>query len=222
MNFVKNVGRISLLLTGLVAASIFAVTPAKAQFSGCGAGVFGGGTIGTASISAIPVGLFADGWSPGVTGECGWKFGSMYLGAGVDYSWQYGDLEKIGVKNDLTIFAKAGVVVSNTAMVYAHGGWTRLSTSGPDIDGWKAGLGSEIKLSNTPLYLDLRYTYAVYDAGDIHPSLSVVDLTGHSFRVGLNVKLGPGMFGGKGPVFSNEDYSRSEGCDPKIDRGCKK
>jgi len=69
--------------------------------------------------------------------------------------------------------------------------------------------------------LDLRYTYAVYDESDLGLPPSV-DLTSHSFRLGLNLKFGPGMFGGKGPVFSNEDYSRSEGCDPKIDRGCKK
>ena len=216
-------GRITLLLAGLAAATIFAVspTPAKAQFSGCGAGVFGGGTIGTASISSFPVSASSEGFAPGVTAECGWKFGSLYLGGGAEYSWQYGDLETF-VKNDLTIFAKAGVVVTNTTMIYAHAGWSQLDTIGPKIDGWKVGLGSETKLGSTPLYLDLRYSYAVYDADDISPGLgSVVDLNSHNFRVGLNLKFGPGMFGGKGPMFSNEDYS-SQGCDPKIDKGCKK
>lgn len=217
----RSLYRISLGLVALCAAAIYSVQPAKAQFSGCGAGVFGGGTIGTASIAPIPFDFALSGWAPGVTAECGWKFGQMYLGAGAEYSWQKGDLDAL-VKNDLTVFAKAGVIVTNTTMIYAHAGWSRLSTIGPDVDGWKVGLGSETKLGNTPLYLDLRYTYAIYDADDISPGLgSVVDLNSHNFRVGFNVKLGPGMFGQKGPMFVNEDYT-SHGCDPKIDKGCKK
>ena len=203
------------LIAGLACATIFAVQPASAQFSGCGAGVFAGGTIGTLSAGG-PGGLSADGWSPGITGECGWKFGAMYLGAGADYSWQYGDLEKLGLKNDLTIFGKAGVVVTNTTMLYAHAGRAWLSTSGPDVHAWKLGIGSETKLGLTPTYLDLRYTYMIVDEKDLGLPPSI-DVTGHSFRVGLNFKFGPGMFGGKGPIFSNEDYA-SKGCDPKIQK----
>ncbi len=210
-----------MLAAALAVATAFAVQPAKAQFSGCGAGVFGGGTIGSLSGGGSPIGISADGQQVGVTAECGWKFGSLYLGGGAEYGWVYGDLEKLGAKNDLTIFTKAGVVVSNATMLYAHAGWTQISTSGPDLTGWKAGLGSETKLGTTPLYLDLRYTYAVYDESDLGLPPSV-DLTSHSFRVGLNLKFGPGMFGGSGPIFSNEDHNTPAGCDPKIDRGCKR
>ena len=207
------------LFAALAAATVFAITPAKAQFSGCGAGVFGGGTIGSVSGFGPPIGISADGWAPGVNGECGWKFGSIYFGAGVDYSWQYGDLEKIGFKNDLTVYAKAGVVITNTSMIYLHGGKAWLQTSGPNVDAWKIGVGSETKLGATPLYLDLRYTYMIVDEADLGLPSSI-DVTGHSVRVGLNLKFGPGMFGQKGPMFTNEDYS-SQGCDPKT-ANCKK
>jgi len=212
-------GRIIILLGALCAATVASVSPAKAQFSGCGAGAFMGGTIGRVSGFGPPIGVDATGYSPGITGECGWKFGSMYLGAGVDYSWQYGDLETIGLKNDFTVFGKAGVVVSNTAMVYAHAGRAWLTTTGPDLHAWKIGAGTEIKLSNTPLYLDFRYTYAMVDSKDV--GFPGIDVTGHSIRAGLNVKFGPGMYGSKGALFSNDDYA-SQGCDPKIDKNCRK
>ena len=214
----KVLSRISLYIA-LAVATAFAVQPASAQFSGCGAGVFGSGVIGTADFGA-PFGLQSTGWAPGVTAECGWKFGSMYVGLAGDYAWIQGDLEKLGFKNEMYLYGKGGVVVSNATMIYAHAGWKQISTSGPDLTGWAGGIGSETKLGSTPLYLDLRYTYSVYDESKLGLP-STIDLNSHAFRVGLNVKLGPGMFGGKGPVFSNEDYA-STGCDPKTDKNCKR
>lgn len=213
--------RITILLAALAFASLLAVNPApaKAQFSGCGAGAFGGGTIGSLGTGG-PVSISSEGSFAGVTAECGWKFGSIYLGAGADYSWQFGDLEKLGLKNDFTVFGKAGVVVTSTTMIYAHGGKAWLYTSGPNIDAWKIGAGLETKLANTPLYLDVRYTYTVADEKDLGFPPSV-DVTSHSLRFGVNAKFGPGMYGQKGSMFSNEDYS-SQGCDPKIDKGCKR
>jgi hypothetical protein len=212
-------GRIIILLGALCAAIVASVSPAKAQFSGCGAGAFGSGTIGMLSAGG-PVGISSSGYSLGVTGECGWKFGAMYLGAGVDWSNQYGDLNTVGLRSDLTVFGKAGVVVSNTAMIYAHAGRAWLTTTGPDVNAWKIGAGTEIKLANTPLYLDFRYTYTMADEKDLGLPAGI-DVTGHSVRAGLNVKFGPGMYGSKGALFSNEDYA-SQGCDPKIDRNCKR
>lgn len=216
----RSLYRISLGLVALCAAAIYSVQPAKAQFSGCGAGVFGGGTIGSLNAGG-PVSISSEGSNAGVNAECGWKFGAIYIGAGVDYSWQFGNLEKIGLENDLTLYGKAGFVVANNVMLYGHAGKAWLATSGPDIDAWKLGAGLETKLSNTPLYLDVRYTYTIADEADLGLP-SVVDVTGHSVRLGLNVKFGPGMFGGKGAMFVNEDHNSSTGCDPKIDKGCKR
>lgn len=212
--------RISLWAVGLTLATALAVAPAKAQFSGCGAGVFGEGIIGNAEFGGPPS-ISMTGTKYGVSGECGFKYSMLYIGLGAEYSWFQGDLEKLGVQNDLTLYSRGGIILDRT-LWYAHGGWTQLKTAGPKIDGIKLGVGVEQKLLSTPLYWDLRYTYAVYDETDVSPSLAGIDLTSHSIRLGMSLKFGPGMFGGSGPIFVNEDHNTPQGCDPKIDRGCKR
>ncbi len=78
--------------------------------------------------------------------------------------------------------------MSQSALVYAHGGWTQATGSGiPNTDGSEFGAGIEVKISNAPFFIDLRYTHSIYD-GAIGP----VDVDADKITLGLKYKFSMG------------------------------
>lgn len=199
------------LLAGLGLAMTFAVTPANAQFTGCGVGVFG--ALGHGQVDLGPVDIGLGGQQAGLNVSCDVKMGQIVVGAGADYGWMFGDLEKFGIDHNIYLYGRAGLLVNELSLFYGHAGLTRYEGSGGHLDGYKLGVGTELKLPKTPGSLDLRYSYVTL-TDEILPGR---DTTGHEFRIGLSFKIGPGMFGGKGPVFEDMPVA----CDPKM-ANCKK
>jgi opacity protein-like surface antigen len=193
-------------LITILAAALGAVGlagEASAQWTGCGAGVHGGVMAGQLDAGG-PIGIGSQGQTAGVSVNCDYRMQAFVVGGFVEYSWIFGDLETVGVEKDMTVGSRLGVLVNPSSLLYTHAGWTRLDLGGGgDVDGWKIGLGNEFRIPNSPMYLDLRYTYANYDISDMAPP--GFDASAHSVRLGLNVKFGPGMFGQRGQMFTTED-----------------
>lgn len=201
------------ILAAAFAAMAFFPGSAGAQWTGCGAGVHGGVLAGQVDNGG-PIGIGSQGQAAGVSVNCDYRMQAFVAGAFAEYSWIFGDLETVGVEKDLTLGGRLGVLVNQGSLLYVHAGWSRLDIGGGgDVDGWKIGLGNEFRIPNSPMYLDLRYTYSDYDISDMAPP--GVDASAHSVRLGLNLKFGPGMFGQKGPMFTHEEDPKPRVTDPK-------
>jgi len=210
----------TILVGPAIAGLLVLAPPAAAQWTGCGAGVHGGLVSGHLDIGA-PIGIGSEGQAAGVSLNCDYKMNAFVAGAYAEYDWVFGDLKTVGVNTDTTLGGRLGVLINAGSLLYVHAGWSRLDVSGLDaINGWKVGLGNEFRVPNSPLYLDLRYSYADYDVKDILGPIP--DAHAHTFRLGLNVKFGPGMFGGSGARFATDDPAPRVGvapakkCDPKL------
>ncbi len=197
--------------------------PAHAQWTGCGVGVTGAMWNGQVS-SSFPVDFGTTGERMGGLFNCDYKVQAFVFGAEVSKTWSFGDMNTLGIKDDLNAMGRLGVLLTPASLLYAHGDWTRTSTNfgpgGPNhIDGWGLGIGNEFKLPNSPIYIDLRYTHEFYDLKAFAPT--GVKAESDEFQVALKFKFGPGMFGsGNGSIFSNE-VDPAPPCDPKL-AGCKK
>jgi len=211
----------TILVGPAIAGLLLFAQPAAAQWTGCGAGVHGGLVVASVDLQPSPFNIGAQGQAAGLAVNCDYKMGAFVGGIHAEYSWIFGDLNTIGVEADTTLGGRLGVLINAGSLLYAHAGWTQLDTKIGDMDGWKIGLGNEFRVPNSPLYLDLRYTYAQYDLSDLAPG-ATVDAEAHTFRIGLNVKFGPGMFGGSGARFATDDPAPRVGvapakkCDPKL------
>lgn len=190
----------------LLALVIFAVAAsarkAKADdqsklLSGCSLGGFGSHLAGLAVPDGSPVGLGAQGQMLGVSLGCDVPLAGtkLILGGEVSYAWMFGDLADIGVDTDLSLTGRVGYALSSTVMPYAHAGWSRLDASGTNIDGYKVGLGAEMRVPGQPVYFDVRWSHGMWDV----PGVSGIDVTTDEFRAGLKIKLGPGMFESEAP-----------------------
>lgn len=207
----KTLRRLTISAFAALAALAFC-EPAKAQWTGCGAGVHGGLVVGALDVPG-PIDIGSNGQAAGVSINCDYRMNVFVAGAFAEYDWIFGDLKTVGVKNDTTFGGRLGILINAGSLLYTHAGWSRLNTTIGDIDGWKLGLGNEFRVPNSPMYLDLRYTYSRYDISDFAPP--GIDANTQTFRVGLNLKFGPGMFG-KGPLFTTEDETKARSADPKM------
>lgn len=191
----------------IVAASL--IVPAKAHaWSGCGAGVHGSFVVGEADFGA-PINISSNGQMAAASLNCDVRFNAIVLGAEVAYGFLFGDLEKLGAERDLAVTGRFGVLVSPTAMPYLHLGWTQLDTTAGNMDGLRGGVGLEARISDSPLYLDLRYSYTKYD-DDLFPAS--IDVSSHMVSLGLKFKFGP-AYQPKG-IF--DDAPAAKPCDKKL------
>lgn len=193
---------------------------AAAQWTGCGVGV-GGAVFSGMVESGSPIGIGTQGEKLSTQLNCDYRMQAFVLGGGVNYDFFVGNPKDLGINNDLYLYGRLGVLVNPVDLLYVHGGWTQLDTSTPigEVNGWKMGLGNEFRIPNSPIYFDMRYSYAMYGVKDIlGPS---VDANSHEFRLGLNLKFGPGMFGGKGDLIAL-DPEPTPYHDPKIAPPAKK
>jgi opacity protein-like surface antigen len=198
----------------LAAASVAAVvwSTAKAHaWSGCGAGVHGSFLVGEADFGA-PINISSNGQMASASLNCDWRINNLVLGAEASYGFIFGDLEKIGAERDLALTGRFGVLVSPSAMPYLHLGWTQLDTSAGNMDGVRGGIGLEARISDSPLYLDLRYSYTKYD-DDLFPP--TIDVSSHMFSVGLKFKFGP-AYQPKGVFDDAPTAPAAAKCDKKL------
>lgn len=193
------------LLGAVIAFMAYTVvfhTKASAQdksWTGCHAGVFGGYVVGSAMQDGSPFGVSSNGQSAGFVGGCDMQFDKMVVGGEVSYAWMFGNLSDIGVDNDLTITGRAGYLISSDTLLYGHGGWTRVSGSGFDIDGYKAGIGGEFRLPGSAMFLDARWTHAWMNESDIGAP-SALNIASDEFRLGLKIKFGVGAEAAAAPA----------------------
>lgn len=169
----------------LLAATILAAglaTSAHAQSSQGFAGPYAGGQIGHDSFNA----RFSDGTDSaklGVNGIqggifAGYNFQMENFVAGVEAQLNLTDAKSSGSLDGTTfdvdgkygygLSARAGALLSDSALLYVHGGWTR-TKFGVDFgafddkatyDGWKAGLGLEVLVTEN---VSARGEYAYTD-----------------------------------------------------------
>ena len=191
-------------------AAAVAVLLGGQQAQAClGAGVHGGLMVGELNNGG-PVSISSSGQLAGVSAMCDFRYNNVVIGAFVDYSWVFGDLEKIGINNDLTVGGRLGFIPSGTGtLLYLHAGWTQLDTDIEKFNGVKLGLGSETRLASTPFFLDLRYAYVMYDIDKVAPP--GVDANSHTVRLGLNFKFEP-----KSLPAALQGAPGAKPCDPKM------
>lgn len=184
----------------------------KTTWNGCGVGGNMGFTSGLID-SGGPIGIGSNGPALGVIAFCDARVNNLVVGAEASYDWFYGNLSDIGLKTDLTLGGRAGVLLNSETLLYGHLGWSQIDTDFGKYNGYKFGPGIELKLPNTPIYLDARYSYASYDV-----SVPGVNAETHTFRFGAKLKFGPGGF--SSPFEDWKDSSSSDpvskGCDPKM------
>ena len=154
-------------------------------WTGCGVGLHGSRVNAEADFGA-PINIGANGYSAGVSALCDLAFDRLVLGVFVDWDKVWGDLHTIGVNSILTVGGRAGVLVTQATLLYAHAGWNRVDLSGgSDINGYSLGLGSEVKLQGTPVALDMRWTHREF--ADVMGS--GIDASSDEFRLGLTYKF---------------------------------
>ena len=161
------------------AAPMTTSVPVTSGWTGCGLGLHVSRV--NADVDLGPINIGANGHTAGVSALCDVAFDRLVLGVFVDYDRMWGDLEAI-VNSDLTVGGRAGVLVTQAALFYAHAGWSRVDLAGgSDLDGYKVGIGVEVKIPSAPVSLDLRYTHGMYD----NVMGSGLDASSDSVRLGL-------------------------------------
>lgn len=164
------------VVLSLMGLTMITANDAKAQWNGCAFGGFG-----------------AYGAVEGVTGQgvgvlvgCDMTLEKRFVvGAEARYTFVLGDLHDQGIDHDLNFTGRAGVLITPTVLLYGHGGWARIDGGGDHLDGYTMGAGTEMKLPNSPLFLDLRWTHSVWnDAGSSSTPKS------DDFMVAVKLKFG--------------------------------
>ena len=174
--------------SAILGVIVFTAMTAKAHaWSGCGAGVHGSFLVGEADFGA-PINISSNGQMASASVNCDWRINTIVLGGEVSYGFLFGDLEKLGAERDLAVTGRAGVLLSPAALFYGHVGWTQLDTAAGNMDGIRMGIGAELKIADSPLYLDIRHSYTRYD-DDLFPP--TVDVSSHMLTIGLKFKFGP-------------------------------
>jgi opacity protein-like surface antigen len=204
------------LALGAAIAVVLAFAPRAKAWSGCGVGVAASHMNADANAGG-PIGLSSSGNQASALVNCDWRFSQIVIGGEVSYGIVFGDLETLGAKRDLTVTGRAGVLASDRALPYLHVGWDRLELTGAPIDhlnGIKFGAGIEVKLADSPLYFDLRYSHSIYDVDKLFgPG---IDVSSDTIMAALKIKFGP-----KYQLASLFEPEVSAPCDPKM-ANCKK
>ena len=152
--------------------------------AGCGVGASVGWTNADLELPG-PINIGANGSRIGGRALCDGQFQSFIFGLFVDYDWQFGDLNTLGVRNELGLGGKLGIAVSQSATLYTHAGWYRADGTFGHVDGLGYGVGSTLKLAGSPFEIDLRATRKVYD----NVLGSGLDVNADEFKATLVYKL---------------------------------
>ena len=179
------------LILGAVFCAGMVVNTTKARagdlWNGCGLNAHGSIMAVNADVGS---GFFVgtNGQTLGASALCDVQMGKTVVGGFVEYDRFFGNAYDVGLRSDLTVGARAGYLFQPTTLLYVHGGRAWYETTGPSYQGWKLGVGSELRLPTVqPLFLDVRYTHHMVE------NTGGVDVTGDSLRVGLTLKFGAGL-----------------------------
>lgn len=153
-------------LVATAAVVSFLATPAIAQDVATGPfqGARIGATIGTGGDDPFDF----DGTTVGVELGYDWDLGSTVFGVGAEYQTDLGD-DFLDV-NETALLARVGVKAGERALVYATGGYTRISSGsspfeGISEDGFRVGAGAEIALGDGGTSLKIEERYLDYGNG---------------------------------------------------------
>ncbi len=153
-------------LVATAAAVSFLATPAIAQdvvagpFDGTRVGV----TLGTGGDDPFDF----DGTTVGIDVGYDWDRGGAVFGIGAEYQTDLGD-DFLDV-NETALLARVGVKAGERALVYATGGYTRISSGsspfeGITEDGFRVGGGAEFALGDGGTSLKIEERYLDYGNG---------------------------------------------------------
>lgn len=182
---------------GPTRAEAEAAYPAPVSWTGCGVGGRLGWMDGVSDPVQQGIGYGTTGEKVGISGFCDFRFaGSPFVvGAEASYDWMFGDIKTAGVGSELGLGGRAGMLINSGSLVYGYAGWSRLDSetnpfsSGKTANGWKVGPGIELRLNNTPLFIDARVTYGTYSTAfvgsDLHSYDAMVSLK-YKFGMGAN------------------------------------
>ena len=139
-------------LAGAAALALTATPAAAADFEGFRVGVNAG---------------YADGDGEGAFTyaiNAGYDFNLN--GAVIGAQVELGDTDETG--RDIAVSARAGGVVGERVLLYAHGGYTNLEVADINLDGVRVGGGIEYAVSDN-IYVNAEYRYSNYELGfDAH------------------------------------------------------
>jgi len=144
----------------VIATPAFAQDAAVAPFQGARAGII----VGTGGDDPVDF----DGATIGVDLGYDWDLGGGVVGIGTEYQTDIGD--DFFDANQTAIVARAGIKAGERALVYATGGYTRVSTGATPFgdfhaDGYRIGGGVEIALGNGGTALKIEERYQDYGNG---------------------------------------------------------
>jgi outer membrane immunogenic protein len=141
-------------------AAAEAAAPTNA-WAGCGLGVFGGWLSGGID-TGTPITIGAEGMNAGAHVGCDWQSGRGVIGATASYGWVFGDLKTVGLNTTMSVGARAGYLVTPSALAYVLANWNRVDTDGGNVDGYGIGGGIELKLPDAPIFVALQYEHGFY------------------------------------------------------------
>jgi outer membrane immunogenic protein len=144
----------------LAATPAFAQDAAVSPFSGPRLGV----TVGTGGDDVVDF----DGATIGVDAGYDWDLGGAVAGLGVEYQTDIGD-DFFDV-NETAVLARIGAKAGERALVYASGGYTRISSGATPFgdngaDGYRIGGGAEFALGDNGTSLKIEQRYLDYGDG---------------------------------------------------------
>jgi hypothetical protein len=154
-----------------------AAAPAT-PWAGCGIGAHAG--IG---VAVNTLGWGDDGAIFGVDASCDWQQGRGVVGIAVNYTKAAGESGA-----EYGVSARAGYLVWPSALAYMRAGWSRVDANGGagEVDGYKIGLGVELKMPDAPIFVALegrRNFYSdVFNTGVDHSGYEMLVRTTYKFN----------------------------------------
>ncbi len=152
-----------------------AAAPAVASWTGFGVDVHG--ALPTATLDGgYPINASIDGQMVGLGVFYNHQFvgSSIVVGVDANYDRLFGDLQSFaGVDYAVTLGLRAGVLVTNSTLIYARGEWLRAVGSGDHVDGWGFGGGIEVRIKDAPVSLALEYMHDWMDKDAFGPGVDV-------------------------------------------------
>lgn len=183
--------RIKLLAATILAAGV--ATGASAQQAGGFAGPYMGGQIGYDSynigindpVANVAADLGGDGIEGGIF--AGYNFQMQNFVGGVEAQLSLSDADanvtlgantiELKARESYGLSARAGALLSDSALLYVHGGWVKTKfkdeLDSSRFDGWKVGLGLEYLVTEN-VSTRAEYSYIDYETRDgVEPKNSV-------------------------------------------------
>jgi outer membrane immunogenic protein len=147
-------------LTAALFATPASARDAAAPFSGARVGV----TVSTGGNNVVDF----DGATIGVDAGYDWDLGTTVVGLGADYETDLGN--DFFDANQTSLTARFGAKIGKKALVYATGGYSRVSSGATPFgnahaDGFRVGGGAEFALGNGGTALKIEERYSNYGHG---------------------------------------------------------